>query len=118
LKQLLLVILFISAINAQEPVTYNEWYQMGEEIPTHAILCLANHISGQSKSFNYSMSRLSYINKVLSQTDTLAYGFSKESLEKFFGMPPNEYSVSDITNSLYRCENSYFYISLYFNKEI
>ena len=97
MKHLLLIILFISSINAQKPVTYNDWNQMGEEIPTHALLYLANHINGQSKSFNYSMSRLSYINKILSQNDTAAYKLSKESLEKFFAMPPNKYSVGDIT---------------------
>jgi len=99
MKQLLLVILFISAINAQEPVTYNEWYKMGEEIPGEAMLYLVSYISGQAKSFNYSMSRLSYINKVLSQTDTAAYGFSKEALEKFFAMPPNEYLVGDLVEA-------------------
>jgi hypothetical protein len=98
-KHTLLVILFISSINAQKPVTYNDWTQMGKEIPTHALLYLANHISGQSKSFNYSMSRLSYINKILPQTDTVAYNLSKESLEKFFAMPPNEYSVGDMTKA-------------------
>jgi len=72
---------------------------MGKEIPTHALLYLANHISGQSKSFNYSMSRLSYINKILPQNDTVAYNLSKESLEKFFAMPPNEYSVGDMTKA-------------------
>ena len=98
-KHTLLVILFISSINAQKPVTYNDWNQMGKEIPTHAILYLANHINGQSKSFSYSMSRLSYINKILPQTDTVAYNLSKESLEKFFAMPPNEYSVGDMTKA-------------------
>ena len=96
-KHTLLVILFISSINAQKPVTYNDWTQMGKEIPTHALLYLATHINGQSKSFNYSMSRLSYINKILPQTDTVAYNLSKESLEKFFAMPPNEYSVGELT---------------------
>jgi hypothetical protein len=43
------------------------------------------------------MSRLSYINKILSQNDTAAYNLSKESLEKIFAMPPTEYSVGDIT---------------------
>ena len=98
-KHTLLVILFISSINAQKPVTYNDWTQMGKEIPTHALLYLANHISGQSKSFNYSMSRLSYINKILPQNDTVPYNLSKESLEKFFAMPPNEYSVGDMTKA-------------------
>ena len=98
-KHTLLVILFISSINAQKPVTYNDWNQMGKEIPTHALLYLANHISGQSKSFNYSMSRLSYINKILPKNDTAAYNLSKESLEKFFAMPPNEYSVGDMTKA-------------------
>ena len=97
MKHLLLVILFVNFINAQKPVTYNDWTQMGKEIPTHALLYLANHINGQSKSFNYSMSRLSYINKILSQNDTAAYNLSKESLEKFFAMPPNKYSVGDMT---------------------
>ena len=97
MKHLLLVILFVNFINAQKPVTYNDWTQMGKEIPTHALLYLANHISGQSKSFNYSMSRLSYINKILSQNDTAAYNLSKESLEKFFAMPPYKYSVGDMT---------------------
>ena len=97
MKHLLLVILFVNFINAQKPVTYNEWAQMGKEIPTHALLYLANHINGQSKSFNYSMSRLSYINKILSQNDTAAYNLSKESLEKFFAMPPYKYSVGDMT---------------------
>ena len=99
MKHLLLIILFISSIIAQKPVTYNDWTQMGKEIPTHALLYLANHISGQSKSFNYSMSRLSYINKILPQNDTVAYNLSKESLEKFFAMPPNEYSVGDMTKA-------------------
>ena len=99
MKHLLLVILFVNFINAQKPVTYNDWTQMGKEIPTHALLYLANHISGQSKSFNYSMSRLSYINKILPQNDTVAYNLSKESLEKFFAMPPNEYSVGDMTKA-------------------
>ena len=97
MKHLLLVILFVNFINAQKPVTYNDWTQMGKEIPTHALLYLANHINGQSKSFNYSMSRLSYINKILSQNDTAAYNLSKESLEKFFAMPPYKYSVGDMT---------------------
>ena len=97
MKHLLLVILFVNFINAQKPVTYNDWTQMGKEIPTHALLYLANHINGQSKSFNYSMSRLSYINKILSQNDTTAYNLSKESLEKIFAMPPNKYSVGDMT---------------------
>ena len=96
-KHTLLVILFISSINAQKPVTYNDWNQMGKEIPTHALLYLANHINGQSKSFSYSMSRLSYINKILSQNDTSTYNLSKESLEKIFAMPPTEYSVGELT---------------------
>jgi hypothetical protein len=98
MKHLLLGTLFISFLNAQRPISYNDWTQMGKEVPTTALLYLATHIHGQAISFDYSMSRLLSINKILSQKDTAAYNLSKESLKKFFATPPNEYSVGDMTD--------------------